>query len=220
MKEKLDVDKLIRENKDVLRRDEWREHTLLTYVDDVEDLKQEPIKPIKDKTRPILERLGDKGITIEVRFSFENKEVQTHLLEQLDNLTDKYNINNKLVLKSRHENNSTAAYYQHSADMSISSINFNKKYFKNFEEIQELEELQEKKKWNVRVDKNKILNKTISHEFGHLIERQLVNNNFKLDMNDINFFKEYNKVYDEYEKISYFIFGYYLIISIYIFCRI
>ena len=44
------------------------------------------------------------------------------------------------------------------------------------------------------VDKDKLLYKTAAHEFGHLIERQLVNNNFKLDMNDINFFKEYNKV--------------------------
>ena len=47
---------------------------------------------------------------------------------------DKYKIDNSLTLKSRHENNTTAAYYRHSANMMVNEINFNKKYFKNFEE--------------------------------------------------------------------------------------
>ena len=78
--------------------------------------------------------------------------------------------------------------------MATNRINLNKRIFNNFEFLEAIEEACESKKWAVRVPKDQWRRKTIAHEFGHLVERELINQNFNLDTSSPRFFDKYNDV--------------------------
>lgn len=210
------LNKLIKDSNGKLRRDPWRETTQLKEtpkpIKDVPGLlvkdepesigdilknnppKKEEPKPIK-KEKSTIERLKDKGITIEGRFGFDGEGNREYILEQIDDLSNRYNLNNKLTLRSRYTDDNTGAYYEHSRDMSTSRINLNKRIFNNFEFLDAIEEAGEKSGWCVKTSgKEQLRRKTIVHEYGHLVQRELVNKNFNLDSSSPTFFKEYTSI--------------------------
>lgn len=205
VKSKNELNKFVKANGDILRRDPWRESSLLNTYKPVEDIKElrkdsEPeklgdiIKKIEPK-KSVIERLKDKNIEIEGRFSFEEESNRAYLLEQIDDLSNRYNITNKLTLRSRYSDNDIAAYHEHSPKMTTNRINFNKRIFNNFDFLDAIEEACEERGWTVKGSgKDQLRRKTLTHEFGHLVERELVNQNFKLDETNPYFFNEYDRV--------------------------
>lgn len=204
VKSKNELNKFVKEHNDILRRDPWRESSLVnTYkaVEDIPELRKSEPTPIDkiikemELKKPVTERLKDKNIFIEGRFGFDGEGNKEYLLEQIDDLSNKYKLNNKLTLRSRYSDSDVAAYHEHSKDMSTNRINLNKRIFNNFDFLEAIEEACEDRGWCVKgADKSQLRRKTLSHEFGHLIERELVNSNFKLDQTSPYFFNEYDRL--------------------------
>lgn len=199
----------IKANKDVLRRDEWRETTLLKdNIKPIEDIpslfSSEPmpigeiLEKIEAPKKPLLERLKDKNIEIEGRFGFDGDGNREYILEQIDDLSNRYDLNHKLTLRSRYSDNDTAAYHEHNPKMTVNRINLNKRIFNNFDFLEAIEEACENQGWCVKGSgKDQLRRKTLTHEFGHLVERELVNKNFNLDFDNPYYFNEYDKVCKE-----------------------
>lgn len=197
---------LIKDNKKVLRRDPWRETTLLkdNYipVEDIPELfSNEPesigdiLEKIETPKKPILERLKDKNVELEGRFSFDDEEIQEHLINQMDDLTNRYNVGEKkITIKSKKENNNFMAYFTHNKDLSTNSITFNKNYYDTLQNVRFTEINSMDSSWSVKAYPEKVLDTTLAHEFGHLLERNLVDKHFKIPVDDKDFFNTYNKV--------------------------
>jgi hypothetical protein len=205
VKSKNELNKFVKSNGDILRRDPWRESSLINTYKPVEDIPElrtgevesigDILKKVETPKKSVIERLKDKNIEIEGRFSFEEEANRTYLLEQIDDLSNRYNITNKLTLRSRYSDNDVAAYHEHSRDMTTNRINFNKRIFNNFEFLEAIEEACENQNWSVKSSgKDQLRRKTLTHEFGHLVERELINQNFKLDETNPYFFTEYERV--------------------------
>ena len=201
---KNELNKFIKDNSDVLRRDEWRESNVLNRykrIEEIEGLRKGDPTPIEkiikemELKKPLTEKLKDKGVIIEGRFSFDDEEVRNHLLNQMNDLTNRYNVlENKITIKSKKEsNNNAAAYYTHTKKMSENSITFNKKFFESIEDIKRLEKSNMEKGWTVKAYPEKMLDVTLAHEFGHLVERNIVNKEF----NDyITYSSDFSSVYN------------------------
>ena len=143
---------LIRRNGDVLRRDPWRETTLVqdTYSPGKRIKKPEPPK------KPVQERLADKGFSIDKSLTFETEEVKTFLMERIDYLAGKYNLTEPYILKARKQSNSrTAAYFQWNNETCL--INFNKARFETMDGIKEYYTYWMNKGWWAQIDEDKII---------------------------------------------------------------
>jgi len=207
---KNELNGFIKANDDVLRRDEWRESNILNKykkIEEIDELRKGDPTPIEkiikemELKKPVVERLKDKNVEIDGRFSFDDEEVRNHLLNQMDDLTNRYNVTDaKITIKSKKEDNSFAAYFTHSKNMTQNSITFNKKYFESLENIKANEKYSMESSWSVKAYPEKVIYSTLAHEFGHLVERNIINKFFAIDENDKDFFKTYNKVCVDLQK--------------------
>lgn len=211
VKSKNELNKFVKEHNDVLRRDPWRESSLINTYKQVEDIPGlrngevesigEILEKIETPKKPIVERLKDKNIEIDGRFSFDDEEIRDHLLNQMDDLSNRYNVlDSKITIKSKKENNNFMAYFTHNKSLTENSITFNKNYYDTLQNVRFTEINSMDSSWSVKAYPEKILDTTLAHEFGHLLERNLIDKHFKIDENDKDFFKTYNKVCIDIQK--------------------
>ena len=180
---------LIRKNRDVLRRDPWRETTLIT--DNSTTVK--PIKVDNRKNKPIEQRLKENKFNIDKSFTFDNEDVKNTLLNQIDELSNKYNLSQEYDLVARKQSNSrTLAYFKWElGDENRPLINFNKSYCTDMKFMADTHKKGMDTGYFVKVDEDKLDLATTAHEFGHLIERELIKQNLNIKLGTYEEFKMY-----------------------------
>lgn len=180
---------LIRRNGDVLRRDPWRETTMLGN----NNTSPNTIKKENRNKLPIEQRLKENRFNIDKSFTFDNEDVRKTLLNQVDELSSKYNLSQEYDLVARKQSNSrTLAYFKWElGDENKPLINFNKSYCTDMKFMADTHKKGMDTGYFVKVDDDKLELATTAHEFGHLIERELIKQNLNIKLDTYQEFKMY-----------------------------
>lgn len=195
--------KLIASHPNILRHDEWRENTLL--IEETKTILMKPKSKIKDTTqKTIIEKLQDKNIFIKGEFGGLNKDVENHIFNTLDDLTNKYDVSehlNKHRLSLRTKKDKSCAFYSHAIKtFSINEFVFSKTSFTNLNDLATTQKKMEDINFWMKCDDDKRDKYVITHEFGHFIEGYLHSKNQDMSYDLFNL-KMRNKIRDIYKDI-------------------